>query len=234
MATTTATEEYNQYDPPNLPSTEVNFWFRTRRIIGLGFPPDRVHSNVIRLRIAPSPLDHLVTQLLGLLPVSLQEPLRRHLPEWFLPPLIVVKSQKPDWDDEFDDELDTYRRLRSLQGSVIPRHFGTARVAGLRAHILSDVGGFSLPLKGASGIEDSAFRDMLMRALGALAFQGFIHDDLKLDNFHLVGDRIVVLDLEQMEFVDSWETRKTVLLSAINDIAGKYTRHHRIACLKGL
>ncbi|KAK5998382.1 hypothetical protein PT974_00761 [Cladobotryum mycophilum] len=203
------TEPYNQYDPPNLPSRTIHFWFRTRRITGVGFPPDRVHSHVVRLRIQPSRLDRFVIGFLSLFPTRVVHSyLERWLPEWFLPPAIVVKSEKPDWEDEFDDEVALYNRLSSLQGTVIPYYYGTTRLGGVRTHILSDIGGVSLPLKGASGIDDPTFRKMLLRALGAIALQGFVHDDLKLDNFHLVGDKIMVLDLEQVEFVESLDRRK--------------------------
>lgn len=42
------------------------------------------------------------------------------------------------------------------------------------------------------------FRRMLRQALDALAPFGILQDDSKLDNYHVVGDRIMTVDLERV------------------------------------
>lgn len=53
----------------------------------------------------------------------------RLLPEWFLPPTVILKERNGEKPAEsYENELDTYHHLRSLQGTYIPRLYGEAAV----------------------------------------------------------------------------------------------------------
>lgn len=177
-----------------------HFRFRTRHITAIGQAADNYHPNVRRLKIQPSLLDQVVKTILYLFPKFAQAYLQRWFPEWYLPSAIVLKSQKPDWEEEFDNELASYRTLQSLQGTVIPRHFGVVQFDGVRSHLMADIGGVCIPYTTETAEEAyTIVRKMLYESLTALASRGFIQDDVKLDNFHVVGSRVVVVDLERVE-----------------------------------
>lgn len=107
---------------------------------------------------------------------------------------------KPEWDSEFDNEVDIYERLKAVQGHLIPKCYGIAWCNGLRALVLSEVKGilpFEQPLD--SPLEVPEFCRRLQAAFDELGNFGLMHDDPKLDNFLLVDDRVVILDLESVE-----------------------------------
>ncbi|KAL6900508.1 hypothetical protein GGI43DRAFT_51485 [Trichoderma evansii] len=186
--------------PGNAPIETVHFRFGTRHITAIGQAADNYHPNVRRLRIQPSLLDRVVKAILYLFPKFAQAYMRKWYPEWYLPPAIVLKSQKPDWEEEFDNELASYRSLQSLQGIVIPRHFGVVQFEGVRSHLMADVGGVCIPYTIETAEEAyTIVRKLIHESLTALASRGFVQDDVKLDNFHVVGSRVVVVDLERVE-----------------------------------
>lgn len=66
-----------------------------------------------------------------------------------LPDTVVFKGLKPDWDDEFDNEVRMYDRLQPILGTVVAVFYGVATGCGEageeeRALVLSDVGGRQL------------------------------------------------------------------------------------------
>lgn len=145
-------------------------------------------------------LDRVVKAILYLFPKFAQGYMRKWYPEWYLPSAIVLKSQKPDWEEEFDNELASYRSLQSLQGTVIPRHFGVVQFEGVRSHLMADIGGVCIPYTIETAEEAYTIVSKLIHeSLSALASRGFVQDDVKLDNFHVVGSRVVVVDLERVE-----------------------------------
>ncbi|KAG7286747.1 hypothetical protein NEMBOFW57_009061 [Staphylotrichum longicolle] len=140
----------------------------------------------MRLQIQPSLFDRLISWLLQ---------------QWFLPPQIVLKRQKINWDEEFDNEKHIYATLAPLQGKVIPICYGEAQCAatgttGTRALVLSDVGGVCLSEDAAKGFDVAQLEAMLEEFFRALAELKVAHDDFKLDNYRLVGDKIIVIDFD--------------------------------------
>jgi hypothetical protein len=128
-------------------------------------------------------------------------------PEWFLPPKIVLKRQKVGWDEEFDNEKAIYQRLSPLQGTVVPVCYGEAvcpatETTTSRALVLSDVGGIGLYEDAAGGMETEHVEAMLVESLQALANLGVAHDDSKLDNYRLVGDKIIAIDFDSSYIMD--------------------------------
>ncbi|KAM4062913.1 hypothetical protein HRG_013787 [Hirsutella rhossiliensis] len=197
------------------------FRFGSRIIDATGAQSDWEHPNVLRLTIHGSTLDRVVRTLLYPFPSALRSWVQSTFPEWMLPTNIVLKKQKDDWEDEFNTEEATYERLRSLQGHVIPICYGQIEYDGARALILSDVGGACLAEPEGAMLNEKELRPLLNRALSALASCCISHDDIKLDNFHLVGQDhariIMVVDLEREEL--EWMVKKNTnsLIKAYRD-----------------
>lgn len=61
-----------------------------------------------------------------------------------LPRTVILKQQKDGWEEEFQNEIHVYDRLKELQGAVIPRFLGQGSFNGLPALILSEVVGTTL------------------------------------------------------------------------------------------
>lgn len=162
-------------------------------------PIDPVHTNVLHLHIHPSLTDQLILCLLSILPQIIQSRAKVCFPEWFLPPSIIVKKAKPGWDDEFENEKTMYGRLQAFQGVLIPVYYGEAQYDGAPALLLSDIGGFPLCHPHAASMNEGDLLRTLHDAFGALATLSIIHDDANFDNYHLVGNKIMIVDLESAE-----------------------------------
>jgi hypothetical protein len=65
-------------------------------------------------------------------------------PRFGLPETVIVKQQKHEREDEFCNTITAYKRLRILQGTVIPTLFGRGSFNGLPALILLEVEGITL------------------------------------------------------------------------------------------
>ncbi|PYH96872.1 hypothetical protein BO71DRAFT_407389 [Aspergillus ellipticus CBS 707.79] len=121
---------------------------------------------------------------------------------------VIIKQQKDDWEDEFEDEEKAYRRLEKLQGDVIPYFYGRGYFNGRPALILSDIDGISLKDLALSNNETSekSLKDHLEEVFTKLSKHGAIYRDQKLDNFLFCYDKecgkskVRVVDLEQVEF----------------------------------
>lgn len=177
----------------------VSFWFGTRSITGTGEVYNSKHRNVRRLTIQPKWFDKVATTALAIFPKFAQPRLQKWFPEWYLPRNIVLKTQKKNWENEFHAEIKYYKALESLQGIYIPKYLGATEFNGVKSHVLSDVGGICV----ADIDEDSediapAIEKLFRHTISAVAAMGHYQNDMRLDNFHLVGDKIVIVDLEQM------------------------------------
>ena len=135
------------------------------------------------------------------LPSFLRTRLTAWFPGAFLPDTVVLKGIKPDWDDEFANEVRMYDRLRPIQGTVVPVFYGVAAGRGEdgkeeRALVISDVGGRQLG--GVSYAEHSLdeLRGMVKLALEAIYRLGVLPTDANLSNCLVVGDRVMVVDYE--------------------------------------
>jgi hypothetical protein len=154
----------------------------------------------------------LAYNLLQFLPQALQKWLLARWPEQFLPPTIILKRQKPGWRNEFDDEVRFYRQLEPLQGTVLPRFYGQVwscqGVTMRRAIILSDVGDAALCEADFPSVDRNHLGELVKGAYGAIAEFGLTQTDPKMENTHLFGGRIVILDLEQFETIPSDEAEE--------------------------
>lgn len=151
-----------------------------------------------------------------------------------MPTKIVLKKNKDDWEEEFITEKATYEKLRCLQGHVIPINYGQIEYDGAPALILSDIGGACLAEPEGAVLDEQELRPLLSQALGALASLGISHDDIKLDNFHLVGQDhnsiIMVVDLERVIESPSKEELERMVRHNFNWLISAYRDH--LDCLR--
>jgi len=118
-----------------------------------------------------------------------------------------MRREKINWAEGFDAEKEIYQRLALIQGIYVPKCYGEVecqktKTNGGRALILSDVGGIQLNDEAAGRLELDQLEDMLWPAIRAVTKLGVSHDDIKLDNYMLVGDKIVVIDFDSSEIRD--------------------------------
>ncbi|RTE80464.1 hypothetical protein BHE90_005072 [Fusarium euwallaceae] len=202
----------------------VKFRLGWSTVSAIGNQNDSYHPNVLRLSIIRSSFDHSVIALFRRLPLVIQSLVKSVVPSYFLPSRIVIKKLKPDWSDEFKNEKSMYERLLSLQGSLIPTCFGETTVHNTRALILSEVNGVEACNQEFPCLEPSEFQRRIEEAFAELAKFGLAYGDIKLDNFLLVGDRVVIVDLESV-----WEDTPDEIEYAnethIEHLISMYERH---------
>lgn len=147
--------------------------------------------------------------------------------------MLILKKQKPDWEDEFDEEKKRYAELRSLQGVVIPKFFGEVRCGGTRAILLSDIGGACLAAPDGSLLQVADFRRMLHKALILLSPFNVLPGDIKLDNFHCTGDKIMIVDLEMLDSLPEEEMDRYIKYT-VNRLAESYEDNQYVYWEDGL
>lgn len=133
----------------------------------------------------------------------------RFLPEWFLPTSVILKERNPQRADSYENEIDTYHRLQSLQGTHIPRFFGEVAViyppSEMRyqisqrptpAILLENVKGVPLQDLSIEELEDRRLHEELRCVYDKLTEHGVLHGDPRLHNFLRHHERVVAIDFE--------------------------------------
>ena len=127
------------------------------------------------------------------------------MPEWFLPTRVILKRQKPQWEEEFEREKAIYEILRPAQGSVVPVCYGEVRCClgddwhaspKRRSLILSELGGWDLNGDDCPKIAIPKLEKMLKDAFREMRNLGVVPDDLKLENVRFLGDKVMFIDFE--------------------------------------
>lgn len=179
-------------------------------------------------------LQLVIQTVLRCLPSSLRSWAYSSFPEWFLPTNIVLKKQKDGWDEEFDTERATYEKLKCLQELLIPICYGQAQYEGTRALVLSDIGGACVAEPEGAVLREQDIRPLFDQALSALASQGISQDDMKLDNFHLVGNggnrAIMVVDLERINELSPDKDHTQMVQADVDFLMQAYRDH--LECLR--
>jgi tRNA A-37 threonylcarbamoyl transferase component Bud32 len=130
------------------------------------------------------------------------------LPEWFLPTSVILKERNPERADSYENEIDTYRHLRSLQGTHIPRLFGEAAIHDhertrfqiskrpIPAILLEHVDGDPLHSLPTEELENPRLVKQLEEMYRLLTKNDVVHGDPRLHNFLRVGDKVFAIDFE--------------------------------------
>lgn len=178
----------------------------------LRVPAEQIFENrtIFRLHIPPNPA--IARWLARWMPQPVLSWLVRLLPEWFLPPTVILKERNGEKPAEsYENELDTYHHLRSLQGTYIPRLYGEAAVytcAPTRrrrptpALLLEDIQGTSLRDLAAGALSDELV-DKVRHTYNKLTDAGVVHGDPRLHNFLYAPSRdgVVAVDFEFADLV---------------------------------
>ncbi len=154
------------------------------------------HPYVFRVTLIRDAWTNVFLKVVSWLPFALQTIVRTTWPVYFLPDVVILKKLKPDWDDEFQNEINMYERLGSLQGQLIPIYYGEARCEGTRALILSEVLGVNSIEQKNPPLNWREFHRRLKVACEELARYGVVMDDHNISNVFLVDDRVMFVDLE--------------------------------------
>lgn len=175
--------------------------------------------HVLRLHVHRGVIASAIRWLSKKLPSTLQHRLPAWFPGPFLPDTVIIKASKPDWDEEFNNEIQAYHRLRPIQGVVVPVCYGVTTVeGGTRALLLSDVGGRQLATVSYADHGFDELKGMVRTAIGAIYRLGMSPYDANLVNCHVVGGRVMVVDHEQDEVLeDDMEYRLDKLIEAKTD-----------------
>ncbi|KAL2676457.1 hypothetical protein Neosp_010215 [[Neocosmospora] mangrovei] len=195
-----------EHDGGNTQQISVKFLFHGHTVFAAGDWSDRKHPNVLRLTIIRSSFDQAIISILLALPYTFQNFAQALFPAYFLPSRIVLKKMKPEWDEEFNNEVGMYDRLQPVQGHLIPICFGLAWCDGKRALVLSEVNGvlpFEQPLDSPSDADEFCRR--LRTAYG-----------------ELVDDRIVIVDLESVEEAEEEGAIERVVESNVEFARDRY------------
>ncbi|PLN78686.1 hypothetical protein BDW42DRAFT_174377 [Aspergillus taichungensis] len=124
----------------------------------------------------------------------------KHNTNTALPKSVIVKLEKDNDPEAFQREIQAYKNLQSLQGTVIPTVLGQGLFRGHRALFLSDVDGSTLYEAAQADIDEKSIERHLEKALYALwKFNADYHDE-NPSNFLVCDDHIVILDLEEVKF----------------------------------
>lgn len=122
----------------------------------------------------------------------------------------------------FHTEVEAYRRLKPLQGVVIPQFYGCLRYNGSRAMLVEQLGGASLSSPEGATMELEELSALLQACYRALHAFGVYQDDSNLSNFQLVDGRIMMLDLESAVFHCSADNLAFFMASSIGHLADHY------------
>ncbi|KAL2143200.1 hypothetical protein VTI28DRAFT_278 [Corynascus sepedonium] len=182
---------------------DIQFGFRHFRA-----PAKRIYADrhVFRLNVPPSPIQ---CWLPSWTPQLVRSWLQRLLPEWFLPTSVILKERNPEKADNYENEIDTYLHLRSLQGTHIPRLFGEVAVSYPHAQrryqmskrptpaiLLENVEGVPLHHLPTEDLGNPRLLEELQGMYNLLTEEGVVHGDPRLHNFLRVDKRIVAIDFE--------------------------------------
>lgn len=111
---------------------------------------------------------------------------------------LVRKTCRPDWDNAFANEKDTYKRLKPLQGRIMPHFVGSAEFDKLPSIVLSRLEGTPLCKQGPIALPAEDLEPQLEVILRAFTKFEVVYDDPKLDNLLVANGRVMMVDLESM------------------------------------
>ena len=150
---------------------------------------------------------------------------------------MVLKRQKPQWEEEFEREKEGYAKIRPLQGVFFPICYGEVHCCfggdwhgntqKRRSLLLSELGGWDLNSDECPLIEAGRLEAMLREALEATVRFGLIPTgDGRLENIRFVGEKIMFVDLESYTAVPKDESHDLVELE-IRYLLREYLEHQK-------
>lgn len=174
----------------------IEFRYGGTTIAALADPVDHIHGNVLHLAIIRTPFQKYVATILNWLPRFIGRLLLWLPPEYLLPNRVILKTLKPGWSDEFENEKAMYKKLESLQGRILPRFLGNADHGGYPAIVLSHIDSVRVYERQSSPMPVDEFERQLEAAFREFTNFGVVYGDAKLDNCLISEGRVMLVDLE--------------------------------------
>lgn len=174
-------------------------------------------------------------RFLSLLPQCVQLWVQRLLPEWFLPSEIVLKCQKKATDVEHGDEVEfenlfeseykAYKRLKPIQGLLVPTCYETTKYRDRNALILERLPGPTLAEPDGATLTLHGAKDLLEKCYKETVRLGAVQEEPNLSNFILSPCRkhIMAVDLEYVSLDHTAELFEFRTVSCIQSILENYT-----------
>ena len=125
----------------------------------------------------------------------MQKILKACWPGLFLPTRVILKQRKPGRTTVFENEKRQYEALKALQREIMPICYGEGMCEGRRALVLSDLGGV-VPWEQEEMMEAAEFERKLHELFMPLKDYNVVMGDIILSNYRVVGDKVMMLDLE--------------------------------------
>ncbi|KAM3511566.1 hypothetical protein MY11210_004784 [Beauveria gryllotalpidicola] len=202
-----------------------SFRFEGALVSAWGHNFDHIHHNVLSLGITRTAFQEHISNALNRLPQFLKRIARFLMPAYFLPARVVMKTLKPGWQEEFDNESAMYERLKPLQGQRIPEFLGHATHEGSPAIILSHIEGVpSHKQESGCRMAVEQFEKLVEEALWELTKYGVAYDDTKLDNFLISDGKVKIVDLETVFEVEPPDYELAVT-SYLDHLVTQYRRY---------
>lgn len=187
----------------------------------IGTAVDKLHPHILRCVIDRGEVERAIINIVGRMPRALQGIVAYLWPGLFLPLRVVLKAVKPDQEGRFNNEKKCYETLKPVQGHLVPILYGEGRWDGNRALVLSDVDGIMPFDQQKPFITTEEFVRRLRIAFEELAVFNLYTDDNSLRNVMMTGERITIIDLEEM--IEDTEDGETILRGNIDT----YSEHYR-------
>jgi serine/threonine protein kinase len=150
-----------------------------------------------------------------LLPFCIQDWLRHAFPVWFLPARLIVKELNPKKPAAFYRERMIYSRLKHLQGSIIPKHYGIAQIEHPgetlthKAHLLELVDGTPLSECTKEESDQLCTKQKIDQSFALLSKEEVVHGDPQPCHFiHTKQGTLRIID-----FGDAYVTSEADKLS---------------------
>ncbi|KAE9566300.1 hypothetical protein CGMCC3_g17518 [Colletotrichum fructicola] len=186
-------------------NVEYIFEFQSTIIVAHGapvfIPPDLIFHHVLRLELGENDCPNL-------------------------PRKVVLKKEGPERKDLFDREISIYDQLRPLQGNAIPQYLGLASIEGVRALLLSDIGGVAMSQMESPLFDGAKLEEMIATPLNLIRQHGVTLGYLSMCNIHWCDDAFRVVDLAHAQIV-SEESESDPVKEQVRDLVGCFQARHK-------
>lgn len=200
----------------------AKFRFGQTLLSGNGLGSDCEYHHVRHLRLHNSSWRTALSCCISRFPLRLRSFLWNRWPKLFLPPSVLIKLRKPGWETDFENEISIYEHLKPIQGRAVPILYGAVDYGGTPALLLEDVQGITPFQQERPYLPIDTLQSGLYTAYEALRSVGVMIGEIKLDNNLLVEEKIVFVDLEDAEIVDSIESWTIWMDSSIEQLCQHY------------
>jgi len=187
---------------------KIRFGLRTFNVSSERLCPIRpVFRLDIRYTLLEKALRLLITSVL---PQQVVQRIQLWIPWLFLPPKVIIKQEKPQYEKYFEAEKQAYLSLSPYWGSLLPHYYGEADCVDQksRAHVISEAKGTQLT-KIKKQNYDSAFL-MLKHTYEVISEYGIIHGRPFPEHAFIYENGAMLIDWDEAEVEENFGEAKTI------------------------